>query len=208
MNFRLLTTCIATAAVLGSGQLHAQQPAKIGLVDFARLQREFFRTDLERKSFQAKRQEDLVKVEERRKKFKDLLQAQGDAQKKLKDPTLSEDKKKEVVTEATERQGQLQSLQQELMELESTINAELSKKANEVQQSLTGEIYKTVGEVAEAQGYDVVLNRTFGINGVPTVAFSSTKNLVDLTEEVSKKLNAKAPAGWSPPKDGEADIKP
>jgi Skp family chaperone for outer membrane proteins len=208
MNFRLLTTCIATAAVLGSGQLHAQQPAKIGLVDFARLQREFFRTDLERKSFQAKRQEDLVKVEERRKKFKDLLQAQGDAQKKLKDPTLSEDKKKEVVTEATERQGQLQSLQQELMELESTINAELSKKANEVQQSLTGEIYKTIGEVAEAQAYDVVLNRTFGINGVPTVAFSSTKNLVDLTEEVSKKLNAKAPAGWSPPKDGEADIKP
>jgi Skp family chaperone for outer membrane proteins len=208
MNFRLLTTCIATAAVLGSGQLHAQQPAKIGLVDFARLQREFFRTDLERKAFQAKRQEDLVKVEERRKKFKDLLQAQGDAQKKLKDPTLSEDKKKEVVSEATERQGQLQSLQQELMELESTINAELSKKANEVQQSLTGEIYKTVGEVAEAQGYDVVLNRTFGINGVPTVAFSSTKNLVDLTEEVSKKLNAKAPAGWSPPKDGEADIKP
>jgi Skp family chaperone for outer membrane proteins len=208
MNLRLLTTCIATAAVLGAGQLQAQQPAKIGLVDFARLQREYYRTDAERKSFQAKRQEEAAKVEERRKKFKDLLTAQGDAQKKLKDPTLSEDAKKKVVEEATERQGQLQSLQQELMELESKINAELGAKANEVQQSLTSEIYNAIGEIAQAQNFDVVLNRTFGINGVPTVAFSSTKNLVDLTEEVSKKLNAKAPAGWTPPKDGEADIKP
>jgi len=208
MNFRLLTTCIATAAALGAGELHAQSPAKIGLVDFARLQREFFRTDLERKSFQAKRDEERGKVEERRKTFKTLLEAQGEAQKKLKDPTLSEDAKKKVVEEANERHGKVLSLQQEILELEGKVNAELAAKANEVQKSLTEEIYNTIGEVAKAQTFDVVLNRTFGINGVPTVAYSSTEHLADITEEVSKKLNSKAPAGWTPPKEGDADIKP
>ncbi|RFC45101.1 MAG: chaperone for outer membrane protein [Verrucomicrobia bacterium] len=211
MKSRLLTICLASVAALSAGQVQAQQPAKIGLVDFARLQREFYRTDLERKSFQAKRDEERTKIEARRGKFKELLDAQAGAQKKLKDPTLSEDAKKKVVEEATERQGQLQSLQQELLELEGKINAELAAKANEVQKSLTEEIYNTIGEVANAQGFDVVLNRTFGINGVPTVAFSSDKGpgkLADLTAEVGKKLNSKAPAGWSPPKEAEADIKP
>lgn len=208
MNLRLLITCLATAATLGSGQLQAQQPAKIGLVDFARLQREFYRSDLERKSFKAKQDEERTKVEGRRKQFKEIVDAQIEAEKKLKDPTLSDDAKKKVAEEYTERQGQLQSLQKELIELEAKINAELATKANEVQKSLTEEIYNTVGEVAEAQGFDVILNRTFGINGVPTVAYSSSKNLTDITEEVSKKLNAKAPAGWTPPKEGEADIKP
>ncbi|MBU6300342.1 MAG: OmpH family outer membrane protein [Verrucomicrobia bacterium] len=208
MKFRILTTCLLAAAAFTAGQAQAQQPAKIGLVDFARLQREFYRTDLERKSFQAKRDEERKKVEERRLKFKELLDLQAGAQKKLKDPTLSDDAKKKVVEEATERQGQLQSLQQELLELEGKINAELAAKANDVQKSLTEEIYNTIGEVAKAKSYDLVLNRTFGINGVPTVAYSSTTNLTDLTEEVGKKLNSKAPAGWTPPKEGEADIKP
>jgi len=208
MNFRLIPTCIATVAALGVGQLHAQTPAKVGLVDFARLQREFFRTDLERKSFQSKRDEERAKVEERRKKFKELLQAQGEAQKKLKDPTLSEDAKKKVIEEANERHGQVLSLQQEILELESKVNAELAAKANEVQKSLTEEIYNTIGEISKAQSFDVVLNRTFGINGVPTVAYSSSERLTDLTDEVSKKLNSKAPAGWTPPKEGDADIKP
>jgi Skp family chaperone for outer membrane proteins len=210
MKLRSLSPLIAAAALVGGASLAPAQDAvpKIGLVDFARLQREFFRTDAERKAFEAKRDEERKKVEERRGKLKELLDAQEKANQEFKDPAISEDKRKQIAEQANERQGQVNGLLRELSELEAKINAELAQKANDVQRSLTKEIYDVIGEVAEAKGYDVVLNRTFGINGVPTVAYSSTKSLVDLTEEVSKKLNANAPAGWTPPKEGDPEIKP
>ncbi len=209
MNSRNLIQALAALAVLGGlAPAHGQSPVKIGLVDFARLQRDFYRTDVERKTFETKRTEEKAKVDERRAKLKDLLDAQEKSAKEFQDPTLSEDKRKQVVEAATERQGQLESLRRELIELEGKINAELSSNAAEVQKSLTDEIRDVVGQVAEAEGYAVVLNRSFGINGVPTVPYSSTELLTDLTDAIVKKLNENAPAGWTPPKDGVSDIKP
>jgi len=209
MKLRTLPSLLLAAALgLSAQAASAQNAPKIGLVDFAKLQREFFRTDVERKAFEAKRDEERKKVEERRTKLKELLDAQEKANTEFKDPAISEDKRKQIAEDANERQGQVNGLLRELSELEAKINAELAQKANEVQRSLTKEIYDVIGAVAEAGGYDVVLNRTFGINGVPTVAYSSTKSLVDISEDVSKKLNANAPAGWTPPKEGDAEIKP
>lgn len=207
MNRRLLTW-INLAALAAFLTPVANGEAKIGLVDFARLQREFFKTDVERKNFEGKRKDALDKVNERREKLKELLEEQQGAEKSLKDPTLSEDNKKKVLDAARERVGKITSLQKESIELDSRANAELATLANEIQRNLTREIYETIGKIAEEKGLDLVFNRTFGINGVPTVAYSSTKNLEDFTEEVAKRLNKDAPAGWTPPATGSGEINP
>ncbi len=184
------------------------QDVKIGLIDFARLQREFYRTDLERQNFEAKRQEERTKVEERRNKLKELLTEQEAAAQQLQEDTFSDAKKEEILKAAQERQGQITSLQRESIEMESRINAELAKMANEIQRSLTKEIYDMIGTIAQEKGYDLVFNRTFGINGVPTLAYSSTGKLEDYTDEVRERLNTDAPEGWEPPKDASAEINP
>lgn len=205
MNRRLLTWInLAALAALAAPAANAQ--AKIGLVDFARLQREFFKTDQERKSFEGKRKEAVDKVGERRQKLKELIEEQQAAEKSLKDPTLSEENKKKVLEAARERVGKITSLQKESIELDSRANAELATLANEIQRNLTKEIYDTIGTIAAKKGLDLVFNRTFGINGVPTLAYSSTQNLEDFTDEVAKELNKGAPAGWKPPAGGSGDI--
>jgi hypothetical protein len=52
--------------------------------------------------------------------------------------------------------------------------------------------------VAEEKGVDFVMNRSFGVNGIPTFPFVSAKNVVDLTDDVIGKLNKNAPADWKP----------
>ncbi len=206
MKRQFLTLTLITASLLGAGQFQPAQAqdVKLGLIDFARMQRQFYRTDSERKQFEDKRTEERNKVEERKAKLKELIQAQQDAQKQLSDPTLSEDKKKSTMDAAMERQGQITSAQREILELETRLNKELADSANEIQRSLTKEIYDVIGKVAESKGLDVVLNRTFGINGVPTVAYSrASEGVPDFTDEVIAELNKNAPAGWTPPAESE-----
>ncbi|MEO0445494.1 MAG: OmpH family outer membrane protein [Verrucomicrobiota bacterium] len=208
MMMKPYSVLLATIAGSLLAAISVNAETKIGLIDFARLQREFFKTDLERQSFAAKREEAREKVAERRAKLKELLLAQQDAEKGLKDPTTSESKKQEILEAARERVGQITALQKEAIELESRSNSELALQANEIQRSLTSEIYDMIGQLAAEKGLDLVFNRTFGINGVPTVAYSSTQSLEDFTDQISAKLNEAAPAGWTPPETGSGDINP
>ena len=56
-----------------------------------------------------------------------------------------------------------------------------------------------IGTIAEGKKMNIVFNRTFGINGVPTVAYANDEILSDFTDEVITELNKTAPAGWKPP---------
>ncbi len=196
-NFALVAM-MALSAALVPGLVSAQE-AKIGLVDFNRCQKGFYRKEEVREEFEAKQEEERKKVEERAKKGEELDGAIRKAIEDAKDPTISPAKREELETQFQELQGQMLALRKEIAEISTQANADLAKTANDVQRDLTKEIYDVIGEIAAAAGYDVVLNRTFGINGVPTVAFSSTANLKDITDEVLAKLNADAPAGWKPP---------
>ncbi len=181
------------------GALHADVIPKIAFVDFAQIQREFYRTYQEREQFETKRQQELDRIEEPQRKLDELYQQQQRTLQQLEDPTLNASHKDTLVAEGEERRGQILSLRRETLDLERRIEAELNAAAEAVQRSLTKEIYDAIGELAAAQGYDLVLNRSFGMMGVPTIPYSSTKNLPDLTQSVLADLNANAPAGWSPP---------
>lgn len=184
--------------MLLSGGAAQAEDLKVGLIDFARIQKEYYRTEKERSQFEADRAEKLKLIEERKASLKDLIQKQQAAQKKLGDPTLSNDNKEGILAEGKERAGQIMSLERETVETESQMQKELADSANAIQRSLTKEIYDVIGEIAEAKDMDFVLNRTFGINGVPTVAYSSEKRIPDFSDEVIAQLNENAPEGWTP----------
>lgn len=198
MNRQFLPLFFLTAFLVPSGALQAED-LKVGLVDFARIQQEYWRTDDERVRFETERDERMKQVEERKAQIKELIQSQQDAQKKVQDPTLSKEMKDKIMKEGLERRGQIGSLDREILEMEAAIQKDLAVKANTIQRSLTKEIYDVIGEVAEEMDLDFALNRTFGINGVPTVAYSSTKRLEDFSDKVIERLNANAPEGWTPP---------
>ncbi len=200
LRILIATLCLAA----GPLSAVAQEIPRIAFVDYTRIQRMYYRTYEERQAFEEHRLEEMKKVEEPRKRLESLLKEQEKLVDELKDPGFSEDRKKSLMTTGEQRRGQILSLQRETLELERKIEAGLSQRAEETQRSLTEEIYNKIGEIAKAKDLDLVLNRTFGMMGVPTVAYSSTDRLNDLTDEVVKALNANAPDGWVPPQDGEA----
>ncbi|MFT5467728.1 MAG: Skp family chaperone for outer membrane protein [Verrucomicrobiales bacterium] len=203
---RLFLSLFCLTALLFPGGAMQAEDLKVGLVDFARIQQEYWRTDDERTRFETERDAKMKMVEERRAQMDALIQVHQTAHKKIQDPTLSQDMKNKIGTEGLERRKQIASLDREIAEMESGVQKDLATKANTIQRSLTKEIYDVIGEVAEAMELDFALNRTFGINGVPTVAYSSTKRLPDFSDEVIVKLNANAPPDWKPKTtEGEAE---
>jgi Skp family chaperone for outer membrane proteins len=83
--------------------------------------------------------------------------------------------------------------------LAKQVETELKEEANAVQLRLTTEISQIIESVAIAKGFHCIINRTFGINGVPTLAYGSTAKVKDITEEVLSLLNQTAPLDWTPP---------
>ena len=206
MNILSGKTCslvlLLTPALAG---LTSAQDLKVGVVDYAKIQSHYYRTEVERKALEQRRDEEEKKLEGQVSEARKLLEEQQAAQKVLQDPTISDDKKKAILQDAEARAQKINDLQRKVLDLQNAANSELSQEANRAQLALHQEIYEAINKIAEGKALDLVHNRTFGVNGVPTVAYANTKKMLDVTDDVIGELNKNAPAGFAAPKD---DAKP
>ncbi len=180
---------------------HAEDLA-VGIIDYARIQRHYYRTEIERKALEERREAEQKKLEEEVTQARTLLEEQQGAQKLLQDPTLSDDKKTAVLKDAETRSAKINELQRKVFELQNEANSTLSEEANRAQMALHQEIYEAITKVAEASNVDLLHNRTFGVNGVPTVAYANSKKMVDLTDDIIGELNKNAPPDTAKPAAG------
>jgi len=195
---KLSSLVILFASIAG---ISAAQELKVGVVDYGRVQRHYYRTEVERKALELRREEEEKKLEGQVSEARKLLGEQQGAQKTLQDPTLSDDKKKVILQEAEGRAQKINDLQRKVLDAQNVANSELSQEANRAQLALHQEIYEAITKVAEAKALDLVHNRTFGVNGVPTVAYANTKKMTDVTDDVIGELNKNAPPDALPPAD-------
>ena len=185
----------------GLPSLTSAQELKLGVVDYAKIQRHYYRTEVERKALELRRDEEEKKLEGQVADARKLLEEQQAAQKQLQDPTISDDRKKAVLQDAEARAQKINDIQRKVLDLQNAANSELSQEANRAQLALHQEIYESITKVAETKPVDLVHNRTFGVNGVPTVAYANTKKMIDLTDDVIGELNKNAPSDFAAPKE-------
>jgi len=202
MKYHPLCAFAIAAALLCSGQI-AQAETKIGLVNFMKIQNDFYLTHEERKNFEAQRTEKFAAVNDLRSQINTLAQAQQERQKQITDPLLSKEAKEKVMMEAQEAQGKITSIQREVLETEAKVQKELAEAATKIQRTITDQIHATINTMAATKGYDLVLNHRFGANGIPVFAYVNTDTLEEMTDEVIAELNKNAPAGWTPPAPAE-----
>jgi Skp family chaperone for outer membrane proteins len=192
----LITLIVNQLSSLSAAEL------KAGMVDYQKIQRHYYRIDLERKAVEERRDQEIQKLEESlsvaREKVEALLQEQQNAQEQLKDPTLSEDKKREVLAAAQQRAGEITTLQRQSAEQQNLSRNLVLQRAEEANAAILKEINEAIRIIAEQKGVDFVMNRDFGVRGIPTFPHISAMNILDLTEDVIGKLNQNAPAGWAP----------
>jgi len=180
----LLTLALSTAA--------ATAQLKVATVDVAKLFDGYYKTAETQKVVNVENAKIQKDNDKSLKEVQDLMAKFEDIRKKLEDPSLGEKKKVELMNEF--QQVRQEGTQKENARLEYLKRkmAALKEKSSEDAREIFGDIQEEINVMAEADGYDLVLNKAVnGDKGVP--AFIYTKDSLDITEKVSAKLAEKAP---------------
>ncbi|MFT5411702.1 MAG: Skp family chaperone for outer membrane protein, partial [Verrucomicrobiales bacterium] len=117
--------------------------------------------------------------------------------KKMQDPTLSEAVRKRHQAAAQAKDAERKSLDTEMAEYSERRRRQLVEQVEGSKADLLNEISVKVNEIAAADGYDAVFDRSgLSERGFPFVVF--VKDATDLSEKVIKNLNANAPKVAAP----------
>jgi|TARA_B110000438_G_scaffold222759_1_gene216202 Skp family chaperone for outer membrane proteins len=186
-----------TALLFGvflSAPLSAQdKDDKIGTVNMQKLLRDYYKFEQTSESLKGYQKEMQKQNEARAEAVKALAEESRKLQKQAEDPALTREKKGELFREATGRQEEAQALQNERISWIQRKNAALSEKANVEFSDMRLELIKMVQEVAEAQGYDFIFDRS-GASGANVPILSYAKDAKDLTAVMLERINRDAPA--------------
>ncbi|MCH1510280.1 MAG: OmpH family outer membrane protein [Akkermansiaceae bacterium] len=188
------------AALLGAAMIcstaHAQEaegkPDKIASVSMQRLVSSFYKTKLTRDSF--KQYEDRLKDADK-KKVEEITALNEEAQalrKSGEGSSVNAEKRSQIFREASIKKQQADNLQkgriawarQKQAAFNDKINTELAKHRNE--------IIAIIREVAKAEGYDFVFNRS-GASGAGIPILSYSKDATDITGNLLERINKDAP---------------
>ena len=191
----------AAAAVSLAGISHpalAQQGAmKIGIVDMQDSLNRYYKTALEVEKINELAREKRKNLDERQADLQALTNQLTELDKKARDTSLSEAIRQDAVAQLQRILQERTTKDREIREAQRKYQAEILKARQEMEATLVAEIRDILNGIAEKQGYDLVLDKSFLPKANKVIVFDSPK-VPNLTEEVIAALNANAPAGSIP----------
>lgn len=182
-------------AVLSGGISRAQEEArlKIATVDMQALTQEYNRT----KTTKAKMEKDIARVkadgEERMKHLQELAKSLEGMKKQIDDPSIAENKRRELMNSRQLKGQELQSLQAELEDFMKRKDRAVKEQIMVDLKTILGEIRDKVQKHAESEGYDYVLDKA-GVSTSQVPILLYTKDATDITEVLLKTINEGVPA--------------
>ncbi|MGE9268303.1 MAG: OmpH family outer membrane protein [Verrucomicrobiales bacterium] len=200
----LTALCLGLLSLL---QVQAQDKPKVATVDMGVLLNEYHETKAaqaqdreEKQKIQAQDQERLENIKELDTELKKLAQS-------MQDPSLAEDKRKQLLASGQEKQQTLVNLQRERQEsTQRRINA-LKEHMVAKMQDIRKTVIDRVNSYGEANGFDYVFDSTGqSTNYVPFLLYIRDKE--DITAAVLKDLNKDAPAAPAGEEAPAAEEKP
>lgn len=204
MNRSLLTYTLLTALLTIAPVAFSQQPAaspKIALVDISAVMDGYYKTKDAQKNLDA-----AVKGYEKDRKDMEaeLRKVQEDGKKietDLGNPALDEKTKEEKKKAIQDKLVEFNLKNQQLRELVMTRERQLAEQRGRLMESLYQEIVESAGKKAKELGYNLVLDKRKGGG----VIFDGTG--ADITDQILKTMNAKAPAGGAAPAAAAPEVK-
>jgi Skp family chaperone for outer membrane proteins len=168
------------------------QGLKIAVVDMQDALNRYYKTDIEVGKINAMADEKRKNIDERQAAYQQMTAKMADLDKTVRDTTLAEGTRKEAME-------QLQALAQEravkgkeIQDAQRKASAEVMEARSGMEKTLVDEIKSAVTVIVETQGHDLVFDKSFLPKANKAILYTS-KNVMDLTEEVVATLNAGAP---------------
>ena len=168
------------------------KPDKIASVNMQRLVSSFYKTKLTRDSF--KQYEDRLKDADK-KKVEEITALNEEAQalrKSGEGSSVNAEKRSQIFREASIKKQQADNLQKGRVAWARQKQAAFNDKINTELAKHRKEIIAIIQEVAKAEGYDFVFNRS-GASGAGIPILSYSKDATDITGSLLERINKDAP---------------
>ncbi|MGA0333204.1 MAG: OmpH family outer membrane protein [Kiritimatiellia bacterium] len=135
-------------------------------------------------AFQQEQQQKVQSLQEKQQAFNDL-------RNRAAQPDVAEADRKKMVEEATAQLEELNREEQELRQERTQFQRNLEEKGLRLRRAIVEKVNKQVAEMAEQQGWEVVLDSSAKTpNGLPVIPY--TEKTMDRTDLVIRELNSRA----------------
>jgi Skp family chaperone for outer membrane proteins len=195
MKFFQPITALLGAAMICSTALAQEgegKPDKIASVNMQRLVSSFYKTQITRDSF--KQYEDRLKDADK-KKVEEITALNEEAEalrKSGEGSSVNAEKRSQIFREASIKKQQADNLQKGRIAWARQKQAAFNDKINTELAKHRKEIIAIIQEVAKAEGYDFVFNRS-GASGAGIPILSYSKDATDITGNLLERINKDAP---------------
>lgn len=185
--FSLLALPLFASSVSG-------QEIKIAVVDMQEALNQYYKTDIQVTQINELADEKRKNLDERTAAYQQMTNQMVELDAIYKDTALAEAKRKDALEKIQALFQEREAKGKEIGDAQRKAAAEVQTARQEMEATLVGEIKKTVDVIVEAQGLDLVFDKSFLPKANKAILYTSA-NVKDLTEEVIRTLNAGAPAG-------------
>ncbi len=195
MKFFQPITALLGAAMICSTALAQEgegKPDKIASVNMQRLVSSFYKTQITRDSF--KQYEDRLKDADK-KKVEEITVLNEEAQalrKSGEGSSVNAEKRSQIFREASIKKQRADNLQKRRVAWARQKQAAFNDKINTELAKHRKEIIAIIQEVAKAEGYDFVFNRS-GASGAGIPILTYSKDATDITGNLLERINKDAP---------------
>jgi outer membrane protein len=188
-NYLALPFALAIVAAIFPGTVAAQSVTiRIGTVDMKKVFESYYKTkDAESKINEA-RNNAKKELEDRMDQAKKLLEEVKKLDEDVARPELGREAKDQKTKVRTEKAGELQTMDREIREFQSTREKQLQEQSVRMRGGIVEEINKVIADKVKADGYDLVFDKSGpSLNGVPILLYA--KESYDFTPDVVAALN-------------------
>ncbi len=194
MKFNLPTfVCALALAVTGVGFNASAQELKIAVVDMQEALNEYYKTDIEVEKINAMADEKRKNLDERQAAYQQMTSQMTELDKTVRDTLLAEDVRKDSMEKLQALAQERAVKGKEISDAQRKASSEVMQARTEMEGTLVKEIKEAVDAIVEAQGLDLVFDKSFLPKANKAILYTSD-NVKDLTSEVLGALNAGAPA--------------
>lgn len=177
---------ILASMVIAAASLAAVAAQNIFVVDMARAYQNYYKAKAAFSQIQASADNAKKELQDMAKKRDDIVKEMNAIQEKMKNPALSESAKKNIMeTEFQPKYVEASRIENAMQEMQQQASRRLQNNMNSVRQVHIQEIMEVVKQLAAEKKADFIFER----NAVPFY-----KDSTDITEDLIKAINAKAPA--------------
>lgn len=197
MKFRLPALFLALALPVLAQSSASGQELKIAVIDMQEALNQFYKTEIQVQQINDLADEKRKNLDERQAAYQQMNNKMAELDAVYKDTALAESKRKEALEQLQALFQERQAKGKEISDAQRKASAEVMTARQEMEATLVDEIKKTVDTIVQAQGLDLVFDKSFLPKANKAILYTS-ENVKDLTAEVISTLNAGAPAAAAP----------